>query len=108
MELFTDEIIEKLMAQYDKGSHLEIQEVVCKIFNPYGLGTWYCINMDPTDRDYIWCIAHLYEWEIGSVLRSELESITMDEHGMELERDLYWKPINAKDCWDRIQAGETL
>ncbi|MEM6846100.1 MAG: DUF2958 domain-containing protein [Bacteroidota bacterium] len=108
MELFTDEIIERLTAQYDKGNFLSLQEVVCKIYNPYGLGIWYCINMDPSDKDYIWCIAHLYEWEIGSITRSELESITMDEHGMELKRDLDWKPINAQDCWVRVANGETL
>lgn len=107
MELFSEAIINRLIAQYDKGGDLSVQEVITKIFNPYGLGIWYCINMAP-DKDYIWCVAHLYEWEIGSVLRSELESITMEEHGMELQRDLNWEPINAQECWERVLQGETL
>lgn len=79
MTLFTQEIIDQLKAQYDKAGDLAVQQVVCKIFNPYGIGTWYCINM-ADDEDYIWCFANMYEVEVGSVLRSELESITMGEH----------------------------
>lgn len=107
MKLFTREIIEKLVAQYPKAGDMEQQDVICKIFNPYGIGTWYCINMAP-DEDYIWCIASVYEVEVGSVLRSELESITFAEHGMQLERDLYFKPVNAQQAYERLRAGEHL
>lgn len=96
MKLFTDEIIEKLINQYPLGGELERQQVICKIFNPYGLGTWYCINMDPEDCDYIWCIADVYECEVGSVLRSELEGMLVPPFGLPLERDLHFKPMNAQ------------
>lgn len=108
MELFTQEIIDQLKAQYVKAGDLESQQVICKIFNPYGMGTWYCLNMDPDDGDYIWCIASMFEVEVGSVLRSELESITFEEHGMQLERDLYFKPINAQEAYERLLKGEHL
>ena len=113
MKLFTPEIIQQLTAQYPLGGDLEQQQVVCKVFNPYGLGTWYCINMDPSDKDYIWCIACLFEVEIGSVLRSELESIKVHPDRvppfqMPLERDLHFQPINAQDVYEKLLAGEHL
>ena len=46
MVLFTKEIEQQLQAQYPLGSSLD-QMVVCKIFNPYGSGTWYVMNQDP-------------------------------------------------------------
>ena len=49
-QLFTKEIESKLQKQYPLGNELENQMVVCKVFNPYGRGTWYIINQDPEDR----------------------------------------------------------
>lgn len=108
MTLFTQTIIDQLINQYPKSGHLENQNVICKIFNPYGAGTWYCINMDPSDQDYIWGIAHLFEWEIGSVLRSSLETIRVSPFGLPLERDIHFEPMNAQQLWDRLMAGETI
>lgn len=108
MKLFTNQIIKDLTAQYNKGSVLESQNIICKIFNPYGAGTWYCLNMDPADEDYIWCIAHITEWETGSVLRSELENIRVSPFGQPLERDLSFQPMNAKTAFDRLIAGLSL
>nr|WKN34398.1 DUF2958 domain-containing protein [Tunicatimonas sp. TK19036] len=106
MELFTSEIIEKLINQYPLGGELDNQQVICKIFNPYGLGIWYCINMDPEDCDYIWCIADVYECEVGSVLRSELESIRVPPFGLPLERDLHFNPINAQELFLQLLPDE--
>ena len=39
-DLFTKEIEKKLKRQYSKGFKLEDLEVITKVFNPYGLGTW--------------------------------------------------------------------
>lgn len=64
MKLFTKEIESKLQAQYELASELEKQVVVCKIFNPYGAGTWYLLNQDP---DYLWGICIINEVEIGSL-----------------------------------------
>jgi len=51
MMLFTKDIDKKLFAQYQMGADLENQMVVAKIFNPYGRGTWYLLNSDPSDPD---------------------------------------------------------
>jgi len=106
MKLFTKEIDKKLFDQYSKGNNLESQMVVAKIFNPYGRGTWYILNSDPEDSDYLWAIVDLFEVEIGSVLRSELESIKVPPFRLGLERDTSFRPINAKELYDGLMSGK--
>ena len=72
-KLFTKQVDDMLFKQYQLGSSLENQKVVAKIFNPYGKGTWYLLNSDPNDPNYIWAIVDLFDIEIGSVSRAELE-----------------------------------
>lgn len=107
MKLFTTEIERKLQEQYSKGSDLATQEVVAKIFNPYGDETWYLLNQCPDDPDYLWAIVRLFEVEVGSVSRRELETYRNNFGGV-LERDLYFKPINALECYKRLQKREYI
>lgn len=109
MKLFTKDIDKKLFQQFDLGSDLENQVVVAKIFNPYGRGTWYIINSDPNDPDYLWCIADFYEVELGSVLRSELEGIriSVGPYKFPLERDLSFNPVNAAELLKNLFQGKT-
>jgi hypothetical protein len=106
MKLFTKEIDNKLFEQYKMGSDLESQKVVAKIFNPYGRGTWYLLNSDPQDPDYIWAIVDFFEVEMGSVSRRELEGIKVPPFGLGLERDMSFTPINAKELFEGLLNGE--
>jgi hypothetical protein len=106
MKLFTKEIDSKLFEQYKMGSDLENQKVVAKIFNPYGKGTWYLLNSDPQDPDYIWAIVDFFEVEIGSVSRSELQDIKVPPFFLRLERDMSFTPINAKELFEGLLNGE--
>jgi len=106
MKLFTKEIDSKLFEQYKMGSDLENQKVVAKIFNPYGRGTWYLLNSDPQDPDYIWAIVDFFEVEMGSVSRSELQGIKVPPFGLGLERDMSFTPINAKELFQGLLNGE--
>jgi len=106
MMLFTKDIDKKLFAQYQMGADLENQMVVAKIFNPYGRGTWYLLNSDPSDPDYLWAIVDLFEVETGSVSRSELESIKVPPFGLHLERDSGFTPINAAELYKGLMAGK--
>lgn len=106
MKLFTKSIDKKLFKQYSKGSSLEDQKVVAKIFNPYGRGTWYILNSDPEDPDYLWAIVDLFDIEVGSVSRRELESIKVPPFNMGLERDMYFDEINAKELYDGLRSGK--
>lgn len=106
MKLFTKEVDKQLFAQYPKGSDLENQMVVAKIFNPYGRGVWYLLNSDPNDPDYIWAIVDLFEPDMGSVSRSELQTVKVPPFGLGLERDIYFTPKPAKEVFDGIMRGE--
>ena len=100
--------IEKLKAQFPLGNNLEKQQVVAKVFNPYGFPRrWYLLNMDPADSDYLWAIVETQDGiEIGSVLYSELQSARLTPFRLPLERDRSFKPLNAKELYDRLLKGE--
>jgi hypothetical protein len=105
-KLFTKQIDDMLFKQYAMGNDLSKQKVVAKIFNPYGRGVWYLINSDPNDPDYIWAIVDLFEAEVGSVSREDLETIKVPPFGLNLERDIYFQPINAQELLNRVMQGE--
>ena len=106
MKLFTKEIDNKLFKQYPMGTDLENQVVVAKIFNPYGRGTFYLLNSDENDPDYIWAIVDLFDVEMGSVSRSELEGLKFPPFNLGLERDLYFAPISAKALYEGLLKGQ--
>jgi hypothetical protein len=104
MKLFNKTIDRQLFKQYTLGSDLSKQEVVVKIFNPVANGTWFVLNSDPEDPDYLWAIVDLgYGAEIGSVSRSELENYR-GRFGLGFERDLSFDPINADELYKELRA----
>ena len=106
MKLFTKAIDKLLFKQYKDGSDLEKQKVAVKIFNPFG--TWYILNSDPENPDYMWAIVDLFAVEMGSVSRKELEELTIKPFGLGLERDLHFDNINAKELWDSLMKKEKI
>lgn len=107
MKIFTEEIIKQAQAQYPLGSDMDSQMIVAKFFNPTGAGTWYLMNIDPNDDTYCWGIVSLFEVEMGSFSRTELESYR-GNLGLGIERDIYFEPINAKELWKKLMKGETV
>ena len=106
MKLFNKTIDRQLFKQYSLGSDLSKQEVVVKIFNPFGAGSWFILNSDPNDPDYLWAIVDLgYGAEVGSVSRSELENYR-GRFGLGFERDLGFDPINAEELYQGLRQGE--
>jgi hypothetical protein len=106
MKLFTKDIDKKLFAQFPKGGELANQKVIAKIFNPYGRGVWYIINSDPNDPDYLWAIVNLFEVEVGSVSRKELESLRIKPFMLPLERDLSFSERNALEVYEGASQGQ--
>jgi uncharacterized protein (UPF0254 family) len=106
-KLFTKQIDDMLFKQYPLGNDLSKQMVVTKIFNPYGRGVWYLLNSDPNDPEYLWAIVDLYEVEVGSVSREDLQTIKVPPFGLNLERDMYFQPINAKELLNGLMNGKT-
>ena len=104
MSLLTKQQQTKLQKQYSKGSDFN-QKVIAKIFNPTGAGTWYLINQNPDDPDYLWCVADLgMGHEMGSVLLSELESIR-GIFDIPLERDKWFDEMTVKELYKKLDEG---
>ena len=107
MQLMTKEIERKARAQYPKGSDLENQKVVAKFFDPCGSWTWYLMNQDPEDPDYLWGIVRGFEVEIGSFSLSELQSVK-GPLGIGIERDRWFRPMPALEVWEKLQEGKHI
>jgi len=101
MKLFTKAIEKKAQAQFVLGSDLEKQVVVAKFFNPTGAGTWWLLNQDSSDLDYCWGIVQLYETEVGSFSKSELENYR-GRFGLGIERDLHFEEVNAEELFQKL------
>jgi len=84
-DLFTEKDLRLLQENHGDSSHTSY----VKIFNPYGVGTWYLIDFDGDDTFFGYC--DLGYPEYGYVAKSELESIDI------LEKDLSYEPTPSKD-----------
>jgi hypothetical protein len=103
MKLMTKEIEKKLAKYpiYSQDGKGEEAEVIVKYFNPYGRGTWLITEAEKLeDGDYLlYGYCHIFEWEWGEVLLSEIENATVNVFGeeMHMERDLYCEGQKVKD-----------
>ena len=100
MLLMTKELEQKI-EQYPLYSQEETgldSEVVVKYFNPCGIGTSLITEGEKQEYGdwlfYGYC--HLYEWEWGYVVLSELEAITLP-FGLKIERELYGTGGKVRD-----------
>lgn len=101
MKLITKEIEERLNKypyRSQEKTPLMEQKVICKFFNPCGVGTWIILEKveECEDGDIIlWGLGELgFGYELGMVSLRELESIKLP-FGLTIERDLYL-PKNCK------------
>lgn len=80
--------------------------VPLKIFNPYGLGTWYLYEYDPVERRFFGLV-DLFEPEYGYVSLDELEAVSVPcgGHNLPLERDCHWTPKPLSEIWETVQRG---
>lgn len=91
MKLLTEEIISQFEAhpigsQDGKGLNAE---VLVKYFNPCGSGTWLITEAEREGDDWrLYGYCHIFEWEWGYLMLSELESLRLP-FGLGVERDLY-------------------
>lgn len=92
MKLMNAEIEKKLLDSplYSKDGQGMNAEVVVKYFNPCGAGTW-LITEGEKQNNGDWLLfgyCHIFEWEWGYVMLSELENIKLP-FGLTIEIDLY-------------------
>lgn len=107
MMLMTKAITAAAQKQYPLGSDLDKQKVVAKFFTPWGDWTWYVMNQDPKDPNYLWGIVKGFAVEMGSFSLSELETVT-GPFGLKVERDLYFTPMPAKEVWNALHEGKHI
>lgn len=95
MELWTKEIEQKAL-RYPVGSQDGKRfhaQVIVKYFNPYGAGTWIITEAEKQENGdwLLFGYCHIFEWEWGYVLLSELQTTKVNVFGCKLglERDLY-------------------
>ena len=113
MILITKEISKAAQAQFHLGSSLD-QMVVAKFFHPASQWTWYLMNQNPNNPDYLWGIVRGTDIEIGSFSLSELENFAGDlvignrriPNCIKIERDKFFKPMIANVVWAKLQRGE--
>ena len=101
MELMTKKIEEQLK-EYPLMSQSEEENPLCvlKFFYPYGRGTWYVMEAEKKDDDYLFFgfvespIDPLFD-ELGYFTLNELKGIRGPFGG--IERDLYYKPLHLNE-----------
>lgn len=100
MLLMTKEL-EKELSKYPIGSQDGLgmdAKVVVKYFNPCGTGTWLITEGEKQENgDWLFFgYCHLFEWEWGYVMLSELESVKLP-FGLTIERELYVTEKTVED-----------
>ena len=104
MKMMTREIEKKLERSplYSKDGQGMNAKVIVKYFNPYGAGTWLITEGEKQENGdwllYGYC--HIYEWEWGYILLSEILNTRVNVFGakLPLERDLYTKGTVGELC----------
>lgn len=67
-----------------------------KIFNPYGIGTWYLTEYDPDTKE-AFGLVNLHEVELGYISMQELEDLRVTQWNFPLERDKSFKPTRISE-----------
>ena len=110
MKLITAEIGKRLQDAYKAlektpNTPLDEQKVIAKFFDPMGSWTWYVLNQDPADKDFLWGIVKGFDVEIGSFSLSELERVG-ENRMLGIERDMYFTPQNAQTVFAGLLEGK--
>jgi hypothetical protein len=102
MKLLTKELINKMPKIYSTDSiPLSEKDVICKFFNPCGIGTWYVLEGEVQDEDFIFFgLVDLHEKELGYFSLNELQSIRLP-FGLKIERDLHFSKTKLSRFLDK-------
>lgn len=89
MKLLTQEIKKQLPKLYaTEDVPQDNKEVICKFFNPCGAGSWYVVEGEEQDGDFIFFgLVDLHEKEWGYFSLTELQNVRL-KFGLGIERDI--------------------
>jgi hypothetical protein len=108
MKIITKAIEQAFEKQGDTSQKsMEDINIVMKLFNPMGAGTWYIY--EKLDEDIYMAFVNLGDpmmAERGTVSMSELMSLRLPM-GLSIERDMHFDPLSRtlKDVYDIVTAG---
>ena len=109
MQLITKEIEKAFERQGYTGDKMpEDIQIVCKLFNPVGSGTWYLYEKE--DEDIYMCFANLGDpmmAECGRVSLGELKSLRLPM-GLSIERDRHFGKHTLREVMDTIKSGRHI
>lgn len=106
MQLMTKEIEKIARKQFTCGADLHNQNIVAKFFDPCSSWTWFVMNQDPEDPNYLWGIVKSpYAIEEGSFSLADLQKIK-NKFGLGMERDKFWTPRKAIDVWNELHKSK--
>ena len=102
MKLLTQAIKNQLPKLYaTKAIPLKEKEIVCKFFNPCGAGTWYVVEGQQEEDDFIlWGLVDLAWTGVRVLSLNELEAISLP-FGLKIERDLYFSQSKVAQFWEQ-------
>lgn len=102
MKLLTDTLKKQIPAIYaTEAIPIAEKDIVCKFFNPCGAGTWYVIEGQEEDGDFIFFgLVDLHEKELGYFSLKELESIRLP-FGLKIERDIHFSKSKLNTFWNK-------
>ena len=83
--------------------------IICKLFNPYGAGTWYLYEQDKNNPDLFMAFCSLGDTqmaELGTVSMNELMSLQLP-FGLSIERDMYFPVAEMilQDVINKVKSG---
>lgn len=102
MKLLTKALKKQIPALYSTESvPLNEKIAVAKFFNPMGAGTWYVIEGQEEDSDFIFFgLVDLHEKNFGYFSLNELQSICLP-FGLKIERDIHFSQENIAKFWEK-------
>tara|TARA_B100000427_G_scaffold51895_1_gene39777 strand:- start:1177 stop:1521 length:345 start_codon:yes stop_codon:yes gene_type:complete len=91
---------------YGDNKPMEELTVTAKFFDPTGSFTWYLMELDKDEnRAYGFVTSHMVpDGEFGPFSINELRDLDLP-FGLYIERDKFFKPMNLKVLYDKVQKG---
>ena len=91
---------------YGDNLSMEEQTVTAKFFDPTGSFSWYLMELDKDeDRAYGFVTSQFEpKGEFGPFSMKELKDLDLP-FGLYIERDKFFKPMNLKTLYDKVQKG---
>jgi len=104
MKLLTKELIAKIPALYTQENEKDPM-VICKFFDPTGSWSWYAIEGEEKDGDFLFFGYVIgFEPELGYFTLNQLETAKQGATGIKalpIERDLYFTPCRLTEVKEK-------